>query len=164
MGEKREREREMERKGKPLTQTSSKRDSPESLRLLSRPFSQLCTSARTYLSPPLEKGRGRSGSGPHKSRQTFMERVWLDIPFRGTPRASQMLKQLKYVGALGILTLAFQGPQPVEQKQTLWGFLLESSQLNHLLEHVIRVPSVESVGVIRVSSPHSSESLTGYGK
>lgn len=93
-----------------------------------------------------------------------MERVWLDIPFHGTPRASQMLKQLKYVGALGILTLAFQGPQPVEQKQTLWGFLLESSQLNHLLEHVIRVPSVESVGVIRVSSPHSSESLTGYGK
>ena len=93
-----------------------------------------------------------------------MERVWSDIPFRGTPWASQMLKQLKYVGALGILTLAFQGPQPVEQKQTLWGFLLESSQLNHLLEHVIRVPSVESVGVIRVSSMQSLESLTGYGK
>lgn len=64
--------------------------------------------------------------------EPIAECVLLDIPFCGTPWASQMLKQLKYVGALGIFTLAFQGPRPVEQKQTQRGFLLKSSQLNHL--------------------------------
>lgn len=78
--------------------------------------------------------------------------------------ASLMLKQLKYVGALGIFTLAFQGPQAVEQKQTQWGFLVKSSQSNHLLVHVRQAPSLDSLWIIRVSKPQRSESLTGYGK
>ncbi len=77
--------------------------------------------------------------------------------------ASQMLKQLRYVGALGIFTLAFQGPQPLEQKQTQWGFLLKSSQSHHFLVHVRRVPKLDSDRVITVSKPQRSESLTGYG-
>lgn len=114
-------------------------------------YSLLCTALKAPKNlSSLGKGRGRSGSGPHKFRQTFAECVWLDILFCGTPWASQMLKQLKYVGDLGIFTLTFQGPQPVEQKQTQWGFLLKSPQLNHLLVHVRRVPSFDSVRVIRV--------------
>lgn len=59
--------------------------------------------------------------------EPFAGYIRLDIPFCGTPRASQMLKQLNYVGAL-----AFQGPQSTKLKQTQRRFLFKSSQLNHL--------------------------------
>lgn len=38
-----------------------------------------------------------------------MESILMGIPFSGTPLASQMLKQLKYVGAWGIFTLTLLG-------------------------------------------------------
>lgn len=43
----------------------------------------------------------------------------MGIPFSGTPLASQMLKQLKYVGAWGIFTLTLPGPPPGRKTNTM---------------------------------------------
>lgn len=45
--------------------------------------------------------------------------ILMGIPFSGTPLASQMLKQLKYVGAGGIFTLTLPGPRPGRKTNTM---------------------------------------------
>lgn len=51
--------------------------------------------------------------------------ILMGIPFSGTPLASQMLKQLKYVGAWGIFTLTLLGPHPGRKTNTM-GILIIS--------------------------------------